>query len=315
MNISVTPVSPTDLSAATVVAVVVSYEPALDALDRLLRSILQQVATVWIVDNGSAADVSGWVERQGSAKLRCLRLPENLGVAAAQNRGIEKARQAGTEFVLLLDQDSGPAPDMVDRLLAAVRARQAEGIQVGAVGPLCIDQRNGRPQAFVQLRGIFYRRVRCRDAQEAIETNDLIASGCLIPMSVLDTVGDMTEPLFIDYVDTEWSLRARRHGYRLFGVCAARMEHALGDAGVDLPGRRVALHSPLRHYYMFRNAIWLARRRDVATSWKVADGLRLLQRFVFYALCARPRTEHLRMMLRGMSDGWRGRMGRFDDRR
>jgi rhamnosyltransferase len=294
---------------------VVSYEPALDALEKLLRSISPQVATVWIIDNGSAADVPGWVEQQGSASLRCLRLPENLGVAAAQNRGIEKARQAGAEFALLLDQDSEPAPNMVAGLVAAVRAKQAEGIQVGAVGPLCIDQRSGRPQAFVQLRGIFYRRVRCRDAQEVIETNDLIASGCLIPISILDVVGAMTELLFIDYVDTEWSLRARRHGYHLYGVCAARMEHAMGEAGVDLPGRRVVLHSPLRHYYMFRNAIWLARQRDVATSWKIADGLRLLQRFLFYVLCARPRLEHLRMMLRGMVDGWQGRMGRFDIRR
>jgi rhamnosyltransferase len=306
---------PGTVRGARVVAVAVTYEPGAAALQRLLGSISPQVETVWIVDNGSAADVSKWTERQAPANVRCLRLPENLGVAAAQNRGIQRAKQDGAEFVLLLDQDSDPAPDMVAALVAAVRARQAAGVRVGAVGPLCIDRRNGKPHAFVRLRGIFYRRVRCRNAQDLIEVHDLISSGCLIPTSVLKVVGDMAEFLFIDYVDTEWSLRARQHGYRLYGVCAARMHHALGDNAIDLPGRRVALHSPLRHYYMFRNALWLARQRSVPTAWKVADGLRLVQRFVFYALCARPRLQHLRMMLRGMRDGWHGRMGRFEPRR
>ena len=41
---------------------------------------------------------------------------ENLGVAAAQNQGIEWAKQQGATHVLLLDQDSLPHPDMVARL-------------------------------------------------------------------------------------------------------------------------------------------------------------------------------------------------------
>ena len=37
----------------------------------------------------------------------------------------------------------------------------------------------------------------------------LISSGCLIPLSAIDTIGEMDEELFIDHVDTDWFLRAK----------------------------------------------------------------------------------------------------------
>jgi len=52
-----------------------------------------------------------------------------------------------------------------------------------------------------------------------LETDMLIASGCLIPADVLRDVGLMDDALFIDHVDTDWCMRARARGYRLLGVC------------------------------------------------------------------------------------------------
>jgi len=65
-------------------------------------------------------------------------------------------------------------------------------------------------------------------AGELLETDFMISSGALIPMQVLDQVGDMNESFFIDHVDTEWILRAKWQGFRSFGVCDAIMEHSLG---------------------------------------------------------------------------------------
>ena len=296
----------------SVIAIVVTYRPAIEQLERLVRALRPQVDAIVVVDNGSEVSVSQWLGAQGNSSFRALLLGENVGVAAAQNKGLELAREQGAEYAILFDQDSLPAPDMVERLVEAVRVRQADGVLVAAVGPRYCDPRRQALRPFVRTRGLVIGRCDCRAPDDVLEVDHLISSGSLIPMSSLLAVGPMSEALFIDYVDTEWILRAKHYGFRAYGVCAASMTHSLGDAPMRVWGREVVVRSPLRHYYMFRNAIWMYRQSWIPMAWKMADGLRLLQKFMLYAVFAKPRLDHLRMMYRGTWHGLRGRMGRFD---
>ena len=129
-----------------------------------------------------------------------------------------------------------------------------------------------------------------------------------------DIVGKMAEELFIDYVDIEWGLRARRLGFQSYGVCAALMAHDLGETPVKFMGKSLPVHSAMRHYYHFRNAIWLYRSAELPLHWKCADGWRLLLKYGFYTLFAKPRLEHFSMMSRGILDGLSGRMGAYGTR-
>lgn len=297
-----------------IVAVVVTYQPDAEVLDRLLRAIRHQVARVVVVDNGSSRGIDEIVGQALFSDPGCelVRLPANLGIAAAQNIGIERARKAGAAFVMLSDQDSEPAPDMISRLFEVASAKQAEGVSVAAVGPRYLDERQDNPPPFIRIEGVSVRRQPCRDPHAVVEVDYLIASGSLIPMAALDAVGAMREDLFIDYVDIEWGLRAKIAGFRSFGVCGALMRHDLGSSPLDLLGRKIPLHSPLRHYYHFRNAIRLYCEKGLPWNWKVADGWRLLLKYGVYALFARPRLEHWRMMSLGIAHGFAGRMGRLD---
>jgi rhamnosyltransferase len=121
----------------------------------------------------------------------------------------------------------------------------------------------------------------------------------------------MEEGLFIDYVDIEWGLRARNLGYRNFGVHAAMMAHSLGDEWIEFRGRRVPVHSPLRHYYHFRNAIWLARRPWIGWPWRVILLQRLILQFLFFGVFAQHRVEHVRKMSLGFWHGLTGKSGRL----
>jgi rhamnosyltransferase len=122
----------------------------------------------------------------------------------------------------------------------------------------------------------------------------------------------MREELFIDYVDTEWGLRAWREGYRLFGVCNATMRHGLGDRPYRFFGRYVPIHSPLRHYYLFRNTVWLYRQGWIPWNWKIATARSAIFKLLFFAIVPKDRLSQLRMMFRGLWDGWCGRMGRLE---
>jgi rhamnosyltransferase len=299
-------------SCPDVFAVIVTFNPTLASLDALVRQLLPQVSGALIVDNGSEVDIAAWHAQRAYQHLDLHLIGKNLGIGAAQNIGVAEARRRGARSVLLSDQDSRPAPDMVYQLRKTAQQLTQSGVRVAAVGPRYLDARRNNPPPFTRVNAWRLERLRCDSPDSVVEVDHVIASGCLIPMEAVEAVGDMREDMFIDYVDIEWGLRAQRGGYRSFGACAAGMEHSLGDTPIRFLGKPYTLHTPLRHYYRFRNAVWLYRQRHVPLQWKVVDGVRLAAKYLFYSLFARPQLAHCRMMTVGVLHGLRSRLGKFD---
>lgn len=297
---------------ARICAIVVTFNPDIERLQSLLAALEPQVERVVLVDNGSTNDFRHLFSGHAARKIAPRLLGSNTGIAHAQNVGIEFARRLHASHVLLMDQDSLPAPDMVMHLLRVALDKDASGIKVAAVGGCYSDERQQNPPPFIRVRGIRLERCRCQAAADIVEVDYLIASGTLIPMETLDVAGAMREELFIDYVDIEWGLRARRAGFQSFGVCAARMAHRLGDAPHEFMGRKIPMHSPLRHYYHVRNAMRLYCERGIPLNWKLVDGWRLLLKYVYYSLFGNPRTHHWRMMTLGLVHGLKNRLGPID---
>ena len=298
-------------AAAGVYALVVTYGPDTGKLRELLEACNPQVARVLVIDNGSDAACTEWIQKHSGGNVSCLLLRKNLGVAAAHNRGIAWARERGATHVVLFDQDSIPAPDMVERLLSAANLLESQGKKVAAVGPEFFDPRYLNPARFVRLRGFWIEKNRCRSDTELRQADYIITSGSLISLTAIEMIGGLDERLFVDYIDIEWGLRARALGYHCHGVCSAKMRHNLGDDPVRLLGifRMVPVRSPLRHYYLFRNAVLLYKRRNVPFLWKLNDGFRLFLKYIFYFTFATPRWAHLKMMSCGIWHGIQGRSG------
>ena len=96
-----------------------------------------------------------------------------------------------------------------------------------------------------------------------MEVDFVISSGYLISLDAIDTLGLMNEELFIDYVDVECALRAKQKGLRCIVLWCLRSADAplSREPPAVLMGRQFTFHSPLRHHYLFRNAIWLNRQK------------------------------------------------------
>lgn len=294
-------------TATHVCAVIVTFYPDPDRLSSLLSAVIHQVGKVVVVDNGSAESLVSLLDN----KVTLLELGENLGVAAGFNRGIGWAEAHGFKYVLLLDQDSLPLPDMVMQLQSGMARLVAMGELVAAVGPVAVDPRKGSQVGFARMGGLSFCYVAALAGEETVPADFLISSGSLISMAALQRIGPMDEGLFIDLVDTEWFLRARASGYRAYGVAAAQLQHGIGEGRV---GMRVgnhefgslSLHSPIRHYYIFRNSVTLSRRAYVPRRWVLNNTVQLLGMFVYFSLLAPAGFQHLRMMLRGAVDGLKG---------
>jgi rhamnosyltransferase len=296
----------------SVSAIIVTLDPIPDVLASLLRALVPQVSGIVVVDNGAnGTNVEQLVQAHAAGKHILVRNGRNVGLATAQNQGLKLVLDGGADYVLLLDHDSMPSGDMVARLVAAVESGDSLDAKIAAAGPVFTDRDSVATSRFVQFGRLGYRRVRCKGVQSgALFADILISSGMLIPSAVLRDVGMMDDSLFVDHVDTEWCLRARAKGYRILGVCGARMQHHLGDRPArSIAGRRFYLRSPARHYYFVRNSVLLYRRRYAPLAWKIGDVSRLPFLMGAALLFCAPRFQHLKAIARGAVDGMRGRSG------
>ncbi|MEO7928950.1 MAG: glycosyltransferase family 2 protein [Gallionella sp.] len=300
----------------SICAVVVTYKPDLNALGRLLDALIPQVTSIVMVDNGSGIDLQSWNNSHQSNAGELILLGENKGIAAAHNVGIQWARNHREEFVLLMDQDSVPMPDMVVQLRSTYIELAGKGVQVAALGPQFRDSHKGSLSQFVKVGALGFTLLACNPGSQFVEADIIVSSGSLLPIAAIEAVGLMDEGLFIDHVDTEWCLRAKSKGFGVFGVCDAVMMHTLGEKRKKiwfLRQRSVPFHHPFRYYYMFRNSVLLYRRSYIPQNWKLADIAKCFRVVVFFTLVAPNRFACLKMMLLGMVDGLKGVSGKRNE--
>lgn len=279
-------------------AVVTAFDPDSGFSSRV-EQLVGQVRQVWVVDDGSSAP---WPSAL-PASVEVLRMGTNRGIAAALNRGLRSAFDAGADAVVTLDQDSVmPVGGVAD----LVTAWAAAGDDVAYVVP----------EFFAGVR----QAVGVDDGGRLL-TRRTIQSGMLLPASTLAAVGPFLEELFIDLVDTEYSMRC--HSCRLVGVAAPglRLGHRLGAeyrrtgvlGRIELAGlTRLTLSAPYRYYYRSRNRVLVNRRKLPGTrAWRLRDTVLDLVHFAVVVSVARPRRAMLRLLISGWRDGRAGRGGRI----
>lgn len=295
-----TTAQPSDRPASTVAAVIVTYHPDTKQLASLVALLAPQVDRTIVVDNGSGAEAE-WLGLANDA-TEVIALDENVGIAAAQNIGVVAARAAGMRFVMFFDQDSIPAPGHVEGMLKAYANAAAAGRQIASIGPVA------------RAAATSARRVTgpATSTDALVEVDHLIAAGSLVPLEIFDRVGPLREDLFIDYVDIEWCLRGARQGLHSYSAPAFTMRQEFGTRRHAL-GFAYSQRSPMRQYYLVRNAIWLLRQAWVPITWKLAKVPGIVGRALAAAVFWRPHRAHWAMMARGISDGLAGRMGRGHD--
>lgn len=294
-----------------VFAIIVTYNPDLAVFSSQLRSLKGSVGFI-IVDNASSnsADIPGTVDNLALEEVHFVQNDTNMGLATAQNQGIEAARKLGASHVIIFDQDSIPDPHMVDTLLATEARLLDEGKKVGALGPITYDPDTLIQYPITKYRGPIIKRYFPAPG-ESTDATFIIASGSLIRMSVLDDVGGMLDDLFIDYIDVEWCYRAQSKGYGIYATATARMSHRVGDERVSLFGRSISKHSPLRRYYLTRNSFMVLRLAHIPLGYKLRELMLNFARFVAFLYFSDERIKYLKYIKKAAFDGFRGKFGKI----
>jgi len=300
--------------------VTVTFNPDLALLDAQLRA-LPNDCMKFIVDNASRPDVFARVSALAAQRpnIRVLRNDVNVGLAAAVNRGVRAAANMSTPaaFVLLLDQDSEPQPESVAMLMQGFQDLETSGCRVGCVGPTLRDPQTKLTHGFHQCtRWRWKRAYPAVDSREPVPCANLNGSGTLVRAALFEQLGGLDESFFIDHVDTDWAFRVLHAGYGLWGIPNAVFDHRMGQASMRFWcfGWRVwPSRSPLRHYYLFRNAVTLMRRSYVPRVWKFWAVVKLTITAGVALLTFRNAKAQLSHMLRGVRDAFAASPGRGCD--
>lgn len=294
-------------SSDNICAIIVTYNPVLENVKNLLADIESQVNKIIIVDNGS--------ENSNELLDICKEmdfiiteiLSENFGIAFAQNAGVKIAKKNGADFVIYFDQDSS-VPEHFVQILKQSFLDLSNNYKIAATVPIFKDSRFGFYYPLIVL-GRFGLRTKILPTK--IQTTPFpislaISSGTFTSISVLDDIGQMRNDFFIDYVDTEWCLRALSKGYSLYAIPSVCMLHAIGDNSILILKWRIPVHSAFRRYYRIRNAFFLLRLSHVPKLLAIREIAFNFAHQIFLIVTQGNRFGNLKTLIKALKDGLRG---------
>ncbi len=277
-----------------IAGLVVLYNPE-DIVVSNISSCAEQVEIIFVIDNSPVPNIE-IVKRINKIKaLTYISNGKNEGLAKALNMGAIKAIEHGYNFLLTMDQDSKPYPDMVERMLSCFSTHDPS--TVGIVSP------------FHMLRNTPHKIK--YGYREVLVT---MTSGNLLNLEIYRTVGPFMDELFIDYIDHEYCLRLQMNGFKVIEVADALLEHNLGNIETfDFIVHTFATtnHSPFRRYFMTRNRFYLMNKYKL--EFRAYCRHQLIE--FFYELAhvfffERQKIMKFRMVLKGYLDYKKNAMGK-----
>lgn len=209
--------------------------------------------SVLVVDNGSV-DESVEQLRLSYPELEILELHNNFGYAEGNNLGIRHVLSNGTNYVLILNNDTLVHPDMLTELVKVAEANP----KIGMVGPkvYCTDPMNHLFAAgsFVDWKsGKLNHRGQFDSDElhsELINTevvDFLVGCGVLIRKQLIEEIGAFNPAYYLNYEDVELGIKAWRSGFQVWFAPKAVMWHKVSAT--------LGIASPANTYYMTRNAL------------------------------------------------------------
>ncbi|MFE0605517.1 glycosyltransferase family 2 protein [Streptomyces sp. NPDC058892] len=262
-------------------AVIITMGNRPDELKALLDSVARQDGDpVEVVVVGQGVRVSEVADLPPG--VRCVDLPENLGIPGGRNVGIEAFGPGGREVdaLLFLDDDG-----LLERTDTAELCRQAfaEDPELGIISFRIADPDTGR----TQRRHV--PRLRASDPMRSSRVTTFLGGANAVRTTVFQQAGVLPGEFFYAHEETDLAWRALDAGWL-----------------IDYRADMVLLHpttAPSRHavYHRMvaRNRVWLARRNLPAPLVPVYLGVWLM-----LTLLRKPSGPALKAWFGGFREGW-----------
>jgi GT2 family glycosyltransferase len=241
--------------AAATAVVILNYNGLDDTLKCLasLGARSDRDRLTIVVDNGSKEDPSRIASE--FPWVIFIRRDVNGGWAGGNNTGIKEALRRGARRVILLNNDTVVAEDLVERMTLADTVNGGYGV----IGPViryieapdkvmveaCLYNRPGY-DGFFQDKAV----TEAKNDPPLVEGTDIVNGCCMmIKREVIEKIGLFDERFFLLCEESDYSLRTIEAGWKC-GVLAESLVRHKGGAAFERSGES------LKSYYDPRN-MWL----------------------------------------------------------
>lgn len=285
-------------------SIIITFQPELPNLECLLQACQANGNRVIVADNGSEnakelAEVCKSFER---VELICLEA--NLGIAEAQNIALKGLQIYDNDLVVFFDQDSSIGDEYLQQVEKTYQKLERDYGRALILGPMFYNRVSKFEYPVIKLNK-FGLRKKLLPSQYGypVEASCIISSGMTVRKNVLEQIGLMDESLFIDYVDTEWCLRAQRLGVSILVDPSLVMEHEIGTNNFKFLRWRVPVHSAVRRYYRIRNSFFLLRYTYVPKLTSLREIVFSIMHQAILVVFTDEKVGHLKSLVRGVRDG------------
>jgi len=206
-----------------------NFSDSVECLESIGKCTYQNREII-VVDNGSVGDDARLIKERFGSDIRLIENDTNLGFARGCNVGLRDALDRGTDYVVLLNNDTVVAPDFLEGLVSELREDSEAGIAGGKI--LChefpqliwsaggtVDYRTGN----APIRGSG--EVDCGQYDEKSEVDWICSCFMIISRDVLVNVGLLDERFFFGWEDADLCVRAAKRGYRVVYVPGSVVWH------------------------------------------------------------------------------------------
>jgi GT2 family glycosyltransferase/protoporphyrinogen oxidase len=247
-------------------AVVLAYNNRADTLECLasVAALDYPNLKIVLVDNGSS-DGTAAAARERFPDAQVIETGQNLGVPRGFNVGFTWALKAGADYVLMLNNDTTVAPDMLSELVAAGEANPSLGVVMPKVlyydHPETVWSTGGRYRAFPPAIVLIGRSKPDGPTFDQLRSIEYAPScGLLIRRRAFELAGLFDPGYFFLYDDWDFSERVRVHGMAISFVPTARMWHKVSRTTRSRPDLfwRVWGESCVRFYRRHGRPVFLS---------------------------------------------------------
>lgn len=222
---------------------------------------------------------------------------ENEGLSVAYNTMCQKASADGYNYICLFDQDS--LINTKDLIKMIDYIKMDNRINAAVYVPEIIYKHENNYMKSVE------------DKCTGIEIEWAISSGSFINLLSYQKTEGFDENYFIDRLDYDYCITMRRLGYKVIKIKNTFLYQTLGEQGKGIL-KNVSQHSPIRHYYIFRNRLYYYINKNRISNIQyirlIGISLRHFSKILLFEKC---KMEKIKMLYKGLVDYNKGRMGKL----
>ena len=304
-----------------ILIVLLNWNGKKDTLECLhsLEKVTYPHFTTIVVDNGSADDSVAQI-RAAFPKIPIFETHANLGFAGGNNVGISWALKKDYDWILLLNNDTIVAPDVLEGFLEAAQKQLAAKI-LGAkiyryAHPQCIDHLGGMwSPKIAEFISLHSGQIDDGASFEEMRPVDYVCGAALfMHRSVPEAIGLLEPKFFLFWEETDFCFRARRLGFEVWTAPKAKVWHKVS---ASFTGK------PQMHYFWWRSRLlWLERnclffeRKQLYRAVIFPELWKMLRHYLLYTLRGglRPNILYRQKAARckaGLLGAWHFGLGKF----